>query len=87
MGQVEAFTMTKLILNDEAANLIREKAEQRGYDDPTTYLLDLVAADIDDDIVAENRRIREDFRLAFREAIQGKTITREELKRRMAEDE
>ena len=25
--------MTKLILNDEAANLIREKAEQRGYDD------------------------------------------------------
>jgi hypothetical protein len=79
--------MTKLILDDKAASLIREKAEQRGYDDPTAYLLDLVAADIDEDIVVENRRIREDFKLAFREAIEGKTITREELKRRMAEDE
>lgn len=79
--------MTKLILNDEAANLIREKAELRGYADPTAYLLDLVAADIDEDILAQNQQIREDFKLAFKDAIQGKTISRAELKRRMAEDE
>jgi ribosome-binding protein aMBF1 (putative translation factor) len=79
--------MTKLILNDEAADLIREKAVQRGYDDPTAYILDLVAADSEEDVVAENRRIREDFKQAFQDALQGKGMSREEFKRRLAEDE
>jgi ribosome-binding protein aMBF1 (putative translation factor) len=79
--------MTKLILNDEAAELIREKAMQRGYDDPTAYLLDLVAADSDEDIAAENRRIREDFKQAFKDALQGKGMSREEFQRRLADDE
>jgi hypothetical protein len=84
---LETFTMTKLILDDEAADLIREKAVQRGYDDPTAYLLALVAADSDEDIAVENRRIREDFKLAFKDALQGKGMSREEFKRRLAEDD
>jgi hypothetical protein len=81
--------MTKLILDDAVANLVREKAIQRGYDDPMAYLLDLVAADQTevDESLSENQKIREDFKLAFQQAIQGKTISREELRRRMAEDE
>lgn len=79
--------MTKLVLNDEIANVIREKASQRGYEDPEAYLLALLEADTDESSEAENQQIRADLKLAFRQALQGKTISREELRRRMAEDE
>jgi ribosome-binding protein aMBF1 (putative translation factor) len=81
--------MTKLILDEEAAKLIREKAEQRGYNDPTAYLLDLVAADNEeeDKQFPDNHAIRESFKRGFKEALQGKGMSREEFERRLAEDE
>jgi hypothetical protein len=77
--------MTKLILDEDFANLVREKASQKGYDDPKAYLLDLVTAD-EEDADAENQKIRADLKLAFQQAVKGKTISREELRRRMAEE-
>ena len=40
----------------------------------------------EDDTEAENQKIRADLKLAFRQALEGKTISREELRRRMAEE-
>jgi hypothetical protein len=77
--------MTKLVLNDELANVIREKASKRGYEDPEAYLLALLEADTEEDAEAENQKIRADLKLAFRQALEGKTISREELRRRMAD--
>ena len=81
--------MTKIVLTDETAEYIREKAVQHGYDDPTSYLLDLVAADNtpEDEAVSDNQAIRESFKRGFTEAIQGKVMSREELKRRLADDD
>jgi ribosome-binding protein aMBF1 (putative translation factor) len=78
--------MTKLVLNDEVASLIREKAEQRGYDDPTAYLLDLLAADSEknDKQFAANHAIRESFKQAFKQALQGKGMSREEFERKLS---
>lgn len=81
--------MTKLILDDESANLIREQAAQRGYTDPKAYLLDLVAADAENEEgpFPDNQHIRESFKRGFKQALQGKVMSYEELKRRLHEDD
>jgi hypothetical protein len=79
--------MTKLILDDETAQLIREKAEKRGYDDPTAYLLDLLAADEEGEALPDNHAIRESFKRAFKQALRGEGMSREEFERRLREDE
>jgi hypothetical protein len=78
--------MSKIILQDETAEYIREKALEHGYDDPALYLLDLVEAD-NEDAEADNQAIRESFKRGFKDALQGKVMSLEELKRRLAEDE
>lgn len=78
--------MTKLILDDETAQLIREKAEKRGYDNPTAYLLDLLAADSEESF-PDNQHIRESFKRAFKQALRGEGMSRAEFERRLAEDE
>jgi hypothetical protein len=78
--------MNKIILQDEAADYILEKALEHGYDDPVHYLLDLVEAD-NEDAETDNRAIRESFKRAFKDALQGKVMSHEELKRRLTEEE
>jgi hypothetical protein len=77
--------MSQIILKDEMADYIREKALEHGYDDPSDYLLDLVAADNEEEAGTENETIRESFKRGFKQALQGKVMNREELKRRLAE--
>jgi hypothetical protein len=49
----------------------------------------LVAADGDKEEgpFPDNQRIRESFKQAFKDALQGKGMSREEFERRLAEDE
>lgn len=80
--------MTKLILDDEAANLIREQAAQRSYTDPQAYLLELVAADAENEEgpFPDNQAIRQSFKRAFKQALSGKGMSREEFERRLRGD-
>lgn len=77
--------MEKIIFEDDAASFIREQAAQKGYASAEKYLLDLVKADAES--IRPNQAIRDSFKQAFKEALQGKVLSKEELAHRMAEDE
>ncbi len=82
--------MSPIILKDDLAECIRQQAQQRGYATPEAYLLDLVEADTDTlEYVmpeASQTEIEESFKRAFKDALSGRVLTREELRRRLAED-